>query len=37
MKFGVIGDIHGNLYALKAILSDLKEKGITRYLILLEI
>ena len=33
MKFGVIGDIHGNLYALKAILSDLKEKGITRYLI----
>lgn len=33
MKFAVLGDIHGNLHALKAILSDLKSQGITKYLI----
>ncbi len=33
MKYGVIGDIHGNLYALKAIIRDLKKQGITKYFI----
>ena len=33
MKYGVIGDIHGNLYALKAIITDLKKQGITKYFI----
>ena len=33
MKLGVIGDIHGNLYALEAILADLKKQGVSRYLI----
>ena len=33
MKYGVIGDIHGNLHALKAIIRDLKKQGITNYFI----
>lgn len=33
MKYGVIGDIHGNLYALKAIIADLKKQDITKYFI----
>lgn len=33
MKIGVIADIHGNLHALKAIVRDLLEAGVTQYII----
>lgn len=33
MKFGVLADIHGNLYALKAIIHDLRQMGIEDYII----
>lgn len=34
MKFGIFGDIHGNLEALEAVLADMEEQGITHPLCL---
>lgn len=34
MKFGVFGDIHGNLEALEAVLADMEEQGVTHPLCL---
>ena len=33
MKYAVLSDIHGNATALKAVLEDVKNKGITDYII----
>lgn len=34
MRIAVIGDIHGNLSALEAVLKDCRVKGVERFLIL---
>lgn len=34
MKYGIFGDVHGNLEALEAVLADMEEQGVTHPLCL---
>ena len=34
MKYGIFGDIHGNLEALEAVLADMEDQGVTHPLCL---